>query len=141
MWGVRCLAFLLALSSFAQELPRVRTVDYRESAGVVRDGKLEAAIDIVEGRWYPEAEDGKPAVIQAFAEAGKSPQNPGPLLRVREGQSITLTLHNRLDTPASIFGLRAIGIFIAPDHVGVHIGNDILQRHRRIFQEPHRPDH
>jgi len=104
MWRAWGCALALALAA-GQDVPRVQTVDAVAGAGVLCEGKLQARLEIAEGRWFPEAEDGASAVIQAFAEAGKPPQNPGPLLRVREGVAIELTLHNTLKVPASVFGL------------------------------------
>jgi FtsP/CotA-like multicopper oxidase with cupredoxin domain len=42
-------------------------------------------------------------MIQAFAEPGKAPLMPGPLLRVPAGTEIDLTLHNALAQPLTFF--------------------------------------
>src|SRR4029453_3842782 len=42
---------------------------------------------------------------QAFAEEGKSPQIPGPLIRVREGTEVRMTVRNTIPgDPLRIYG-------------------------------------
>jgi len=48
-------------------------------------------------RWYPEASDGPFVDVIALAEDGKTPQIPGPMIRVPEGTVIDLILRNALD--------------------------------------------
>ena len=58
------------------------------------------------GTWRPEADSGPAIEVAAFAEAGKAPQVPGPLIRVKEGTTIAATIRNALpDSTISIFGL------------------------------------
>jgi FtsP/CotA-like multicopper oxidase with cupredoxin domain len=75
---------------------RTRANDNRRPAGIFRDGKLELKLDIVNAQWFPEAETGPSVTMQAFAEAGRAPEIPGPLIRVPEGTEIHITLHNAL---------------------------------------------
>ena len=86
---------------------RVSINDNRQPAGTLRDGTLELKLDIVTGRWFPESDSGPSIVMQAFAEQGKSPQIPGPLVRVTEGTVIRVTLHNSLDLEAAVHGLHS----------------------------------
>src|SRR5712671_3541010 len=80
-------------------LARIATNDNRHTAGTLRDGKLELKLDIVKAQWFPEADSGLSVTIQAFAEDGRAPEVPGPVIRVPEGTEIHITLHNSL--PAS----------------------------------------
>ena len=70
-----------------------------------RDG-LTIALDIVESAWKPEGDADPEVPILAFAERGKSPTAPGPMIRVPQGTQIRLTLRNRVDTAITIGGLR-----------------------------------
>ena len=56
-------------------------------------------------RWYPEADDGAWIDVPVFAEKGKPPQVPGPLVRIPTGTTVELTLENRLDSAITVHGL------------------------------------
>ncbi len=87
--------------------PRIATNDNRRPAGALRDGRLELKLDIVNGQWFPEAEDGQSVAMEAFAEVGRAPEIPGPMIRVPEGTEIHVTLHNSLpDLEVSVHGLH-----------------------------------
>ena len=55
--------------------------------------------------WYPEGPEGPGIPVAAFAEEGKSLQNPGPLIRVPAGTEVRVTLRNSLTKPLTVFGL------------------------------------
>src|SRR3954463_15627776 len=89
-------------------LPRIAANDNRRAAGTLKDGKLELKLDIVEARWFPESDTGPSVVMQAFAEVGRQPEVPGPVIHVRQGTEIHVTLHNSLlDSEVVVHGLRA----------------------------------
>jgi FtsP/CotA-like multicopper oxidase with cupredoxin domain len=46
------------------------------------------------GAWYPEADDGCALQVLTFAEEGKQPSVPGPLIRVRAGTAIHASVRN-----------------------------------------------
>ena len=86
--------------------PRISANDNTRPAGSIRGGRLELRLEIMNAQWFPEAEDGPSVVMEAFAEAGRAPQIPGPLIRVPEGTAIHITIHNSLpDSEAVIHGL------------------------------------
>jgi FtsP/CotA-like multicopper oxidase with cupredoxin domain len=86
---------------------RVAANDNRRPAGTMRDGKLELKLDVVNAQWFPEAESGPSVTMQAFAEAGRAPEIPGPLIRVPEGTEIHITIHNSLpDSEVVVHGLH-----------------------------------
>jgi FtsP/CotA-like multicopper oxidase with cupredoxin domain len=93
-----------AAPQFASE--RVIANDNRRTAGVLRPGVLTLRLESRAARWYPEAEDGPNIEVQAFAETGKAPQIPGPLIRVPEGTEIRATVRNRLGLPLVVYGLH-----------------------------------
>jgi FtsP/CotA-like multicopper oxidase with cupredoxin domain len=84
----------------------VVTHSNRVPAGVLRGRELTLALDVVEGAWKPEGDDDPEVPILAFAEAGKAPTNPGPLIRVPRGTTVKLTLRNRSDSNVFVGGLR-----------------------------------
>jgi FtsP/CotA-like multicopper oxidase with cupredoxin domain len=87
--------------------PMVTANDNRIPAGVLKDGVLTLHLVATIARWQPEgqSETDPVRVIQAFAEEGKSPQIPGPLVRVPEGTEIRMTVRNALPgDPLRVYG-------------------------------------
>ena len=78
----------------------------RLPAGTLENGILVLHLELREGNWYPEAETGPSLKVYAFAEEGKAPQVPGPLIRVPEGTEIRVTLLNLLPSIAIVHGLH-----------------------------------
>lgn len=76
------------------------------SSGRLVRGVLTLGIEIVESAWRPEGASEPEVPILAFAETGKAPSVPGPLLRVRVGTPVAITLRNRTDSALVIGGLR-----------------------------------
>lgn len=89
-----------------QPVPIAQLNDNRTPAGRRSAGTLTLSLELTRTRWRPEGEAGATIPIFAFAESGKSPTIPGPMLRVTEGTEVRLTLHNRLDRLATIHGLH-----------------------------------
>ncbi|MEJ7759263.1 MAG: multicopper oxidase domain-containing protein [Gemmatimonadaceae bacterium] len=86
---------------------RISANDNRTSAGTLRNGVLDVSLEIRNGTWFPEADDGASVSIQAFAEYGRPASTPGPLIRVPEGTEIRVTLRNTLtDSAVRIYGLH-----------------------------------
>jgi manganese oxidase len=78
----------------------------RTPAGKLENGVLTVHLEIVNGTWHAEAEDGPPLYVQAFAEAGQPASIPGPLLRIPVGTTVKVTIANTLKKPATVFGRR-----------------------------------
>lgn len=93
----------------------------RVAAGRVLRNTLTLAIDIVESAWRPEGSQEPEVPILAFAESGKTPTVPGPLIRVRQGTSVVLTLRNRTDSAIVVHGLRP-GSGLSPDTLQLAAG-------------------
>ena len=121
--GLPVPAVLLVAVSFLQEsvvppaprLPLPRPVvnapmaqvnDNRVPAGTRTNGTLTLSLDIVEAAYQPEGEHDPVVRILAFAEPGKAPQVPGPLLRAPLGTTVHLTVRNRSDSAVMLGGLR-----------------------------------
>src|SRR5512132_1790012 len=87
---------------------RATANDNRQSAGTLKDGRLELKLDVVDAQWFPEAESGPSLTMQTFAEQGKAPEIPGPMIRVPEGTEIHITIHNSLpDSEVVVHGLHS----------------------------------
>ena len=90
------LAGATAALSHRRTTALVDTNDNRTPAGTLRNGVLTIRLEVREGEWHPDKEADPGLVLRAFAEAGKPPAIPGPLIRVPEGTLIHATLHNAL---------------------------------------------
>jgi FtsP/CotA-like multicopper oxidase with cupredoxin domain len=75
-------------------------------AGTLQNRVLTLRLDLVEGDWYPEADAGPSMPVYAFAEQGKVPQIPGPLIRVPQGTEIRVSVRNLLKVAAVLHGLH-----------------------------------
>lgn len=102
------------------EVPLVRPNDNTVAAGRMVGDTLRLDLEVRRATWYPESDGGQSVVVEAFSEAGKAPQIPGPLIRVREGTIIEATLRNAL--PDS--GVRFSGLVTRPagQDSGVRLG-------------------
>ena len=69
-------------------------------AGVLKDKTLTLRLETVTAQWRPDGDKGPTRLVHAFAEEGRAPQVPGPLVRVPEGTEIRLTIRNRLTGPS-----------------------------------------
>lgn len=87
------------------ELPRAAFNDNRVSAGRLSGGVLTLALEIRETTWYLLGDDQPGAPILAFAETGKVPQMPGPLVRVPLGTRLEIAVTNRHDSTIVVRGL------------------------------------
>jgi manganese oxidase len=95
----------LAPRSASRRLATVAANDNRVAAGRLDGDTLALALEVSRATWKPRG-PGDPGIdIDAFAEAGKAPSIPGPLVRVRSGTVIRVTLTNRLQKPVIVRGL------------------------------------
>lgn len=79
--------------------------DNRVAAGHLDGDTLDLALDVTRASWKPRGADDPGIDVEAFAEAGKAPSIPGPLIRVPSGTVIRVTLTNRLDKRVVVRGL------------------------------------
>jgi FtsP/CotA-like multicopper oxidase with cupredoxin domain len=101
----------LALAVFAtgdgsparRALPVAAPNENTRPAGTLRNGILTVALEARLATWYPDG-DSLPGIdVEAFAEPGREPTVPGPLLRVPAGTEIRATIRNALSTDSLIF--------------------------------------
>ncbi len=99
-----CLSAAIA-SAQSADLPILANQN-RVAAGHLENGVLTVKLEMSAGVWHPEAEDGPALYVQAFGEAGHPAQIPGPLLRVPTGTTVHVTLLNKLEMKATVYGLN-----------------------------------
>jgi len=83
----------------------VSTNDNTRPAGRIEETVLNLRLYADVGSWRPEGPQGKPIEVAAFGEEGADLSVPGPLIRVREGTTVVLTLRNALKSALRINGL------------------------------------
>jgi FtsP/CotA-like multicopper oxidase with cupredoxin domain len=101
-------ALLAARGPARRALPIVQANANTERAGVLRDGVLTVTLEAKESLYPINGPDRPPMTIQAFAEPGKSPLIPGPLVRARAGTMIKLAVRNSLALPLTFFVPTAV---------------------------------
>jgi len=88
-----------------QTIPAASANDNRTPVGTLANDVLSLHLEVRPAIWYPE-EDGKAhLIVSAFAEEGRAPQIPGPMIRVPAGTEIAAKIHNLLDHTIYIHGL------------------------------------
>ncbi|HUP87829.1 MAG TPA: hypothetical protein VM100_00610 [Longimicrobiales bacterium] len=94
--------------------PKINANDMRSFVGSSRSTILWIVhLEARPGMWDPE--DGAPErEVAAFSEAGQRMQNPGPLMRVKQGVTLRVMLYNRSTVPVWIFGF-ADSVYIRPN--------------------------
>jgi len=98
----QALSFPLALifaSGIAPERPAPPVAapnDNRTPAGALRDGVLTVSLEATLAMWHPDGDSLPGLPVEVFAESGRQPSVPGPLLRVRAGTEIRASFRNSL---------------------------------------------
>ena len=100
------IVLLMTATALAQTPATIAANDNRTPAGQLRDGVLHLELNIDKGSWYPESGDGEHVPAYVFGEAGKALQAPGPTIRVPQGTTIDIQLHNSLSVPVTLHGFH-----------------------------------
>jgi FtsP/CotA-like multicopper oxidase with cupredoxin domain len=105
-WEAEVLAIVSALllvlaslgSSSSRRVVDVRALpnDNRVAAGALRRRVLTLHLEARLAMWHPDGDDAPGALVPAFAEEGRAPQIPGPLIRVPAGTDIVVSVRNVL---------------------------------------------
>ena len=74
--------------------PIAQPNDNRTSAGTTSASGLTVNLEARRVMWHPDGDSLRGRSTEAFAEAGKSPSVPGPLVRVRVGTPVVFRVHN-----------------------------------------------
>ena len=88
-----------------EALPAIAANDNRIPAGRRAGTTLALDLDVTRGRWFPDGPGSTAIPIEAFAERGRAPQIPGPLVRVRVGTDVRVRVRNTLATPLVLHDL------------------------------------
>jgi manganese oxidase len=91
----------------AEQRARVQVNDNREPAGTLRGGTLRLHLQAREAEWYLLGDGEEAGVVAAFAEAGRAPQIPGPLIRVPVNTEVHAVIENLTDSTLVVHGLSA----------------------------------
>lgn len=106
-FALTAVSLLLTGFPSARPLPLVQPNDNREPAGSLHHDTLTLRLVVAMARWYPERPDGPFVDVPVFAEEGRAPQIPAPLIRVPAGTMLHVTLRNALpDSTLHVIGLR-----------------------------------
>jgi FtsP/CotA-like multicopper oxidase with cupredoxin domain len=90
----------------AAQATRAEPNDNTTPAGRLERGRLTLRLVVQTISWYPDGPDGCALQVNAFAEEGKVARIPGPLIRVRAGTELDITVRNTLDKAIWVRGLR-----------------------------------
>jgi FtsP/CotA-like multicopper oxidase with cupredoxin domain len=90
------------------ELPVVHPNPNLDRAGVLRDGILTVSLEARQTTWWADGPHRPPMVVAAFAEAGKAPLVPAPLIRVAQGTEVRVSVRNSLSAPLTFLIPAAI---------------------------------
>lgn len=122
-------AFVAVSGPSRRALPVIQPNPNIERAGVLRDGVLTVSLEAKESLWQPADSEHSAMTIEAFAETGKAPVIPGPMVRVAAGTEIRLAVHNSFTLPLTLLvpaGVRGApngrmmdSIVVAPGATGV----------------------
>ncbi len=110
-FGVLVAATLLTAIAVRREASPKRAAlhaeanDQRTPAGRVVDGELRVELDVVDVTWSPRGPHGPLVSTVGFAERGHAPQMPGPLLRMRAGTPVRVSVRNTLARAVRVRGL------------------------------------
>lgn len=99
------LAACSAPTPSATPIPIATPNDLRSSVGVRTARTLAVALEARQALWHPSADDGPALEVASFAEVGNDPTVPGPLLRIALGDTVSITLVNRLRDTLLVAGL------------------------------------
>ena len=91
-----------------EDIPEIKANDNRLPCGRLKDGVFTIELEARVGVWHPEEGDGPALHVQAFAEAGHSPEIPGPMIRVPEGKEISVDIRNAI--PSSTLVIHGLHI-------------------------------
>lgn len=86
---------------------RVLPNDNRVPAGVLRNAALTLHLEARDGTWFPDEAGGPSLTIATFAEVGRAPRIPGPLIRVPAGTTIHVSVRNSYGSTLVVHGLHS----------------------------------
>ncbi|AMW06147.1 multicopper oxidase domain-containing protein [Gemmatimonas phototrophica] len=97
------------------QLPQATSNEQRTPAGRDVNGERHVTLHAVLAEWRPRGESGPVRKALTFAEEGKAPTTPGPMIRVPAGTRMHVTIRNTLAHPIRVLGLGDRDAAPAPD--------------------------
>jgi manganese oxidase len=88
------LAFMLTGGAPGAVLPVAQPNDNRMAAGTVSDSGVTLSLEAKRVMWHPDGDSLRGRFTEAFAETGKEPMVPGPIVRVRAGTAVRVRVSN-----------------------------------------------
>lgn len=108
LFGVTLLTGAWSVERAPAALEAVRPNDNTRSAGTFSGDTLRLQLEVRAAEWRPESDSGPVLRVEAFAESGRAPEIPAPLIRVREGTVIAVVVRNTLpDSTITVRGLHS----------------------------------
>src|SRR5262249_37940320 len=108
--GIGAFAIVVVISTSlrttASELRSIQANSNQTPPGTLANGVLNVDLEIQQANWFPQTDSGPSMKVFAFGEKGKSPQIPGPMIRVPEGTKIRATVRNLLSVAAKLHGMH-----------------------------------
>ncbi|HEY6826195.1 MAG TPA: multicopper oxidase domain-containing protein [Gemmatimonadaceae bacterium] len=99
--------FSLSDASFPRPVPPPPPVllpnDNTKPAGTTRNNVVSIELDAVPATWHLQGGASSIKFTDAFAERGRTPTMPGPLVRVAAGATVHFNVRNRLTRPLTFF--------------------------------------
>ena len=90
----------------ASDRDRALGNDNRTPAGTMKESTLTLRLVMRAARWYPDGPTGCALQVHTFAEEGRTSHIPGPLIRVRAGTNMRVTVRNDLSSPVWLRGMQ-----------------------------------
>jgi FtsP/CotA-like multicopper oxidase with cupredoxin domain len=116
---------------------RVHINDNRQPAGVLRNGVLTLELQARVGSWHPNGDSGPAITAQAFAERGRAPEIPGPLIRVPAGTLVEASVENVVpNTTLVVHGLSSRLLREPADTTSMRVGTGETRRVRFRLDAP-----
>ncbi len=104
-------ALALAVASCCSIPPRPAPIalavpnDNRVAAGRLIGGTQRIRFVAQRSTWHPDADSGPSLVVEALGEEGRAPAIPSPLIRVRMGTPVSVTIRNALSDTLLYFAM------------------------------------
>ena len=130
----------IAASGCGPRIPDVVPNDLQQPVGVVVHDTLRVNLVAQIARWRPDTNDTHTVLAATFAEDGKPPSIPGPLIRVAPGGAIALSIRNTLTDTLIVIGIgrhvagfQGDTLLVAPGTTAARVATAPLSGTRAYF--------
>jgi FtsP/CotA-like multicopper oxidase with cupredoxin domain len=116
------LAAAMALTAESPRAIRIEAAtanDNTKPAGRIEGTTFSVSLELRDAAWQPGGPGTRSIRVFTFAERGRAPSIPGPLIRVAIGTTVNASIANRLDRRAVVYGFHdhdghADSVILAP---------------------------